>query len=208
MEIIADGSRRPSWAGRGATWISGAGVARPDPVGHREGHPGYGGVEGMSARADRSSRDPRAGGAPAGVPDAQRGRRFHVVPMPADSRGRPGRPAVAAAHDDPLGGAVQHGGVRRPGRARRQERRRSVLMNVRDMERMGLRIDDRVIVRSEAGEMRSILVREGEIRAGNCAMYYPEADAESVPATVDKEWRRKPRRSGRPSRSGSCRRRG
>lgn len=59
---------------------------------------------------------------------------------------------------------------------RGQERRDVILMNASDMKEMGLREDDRVTVKSEAGEMRSILVREFDVRAGNAAMYYPEAN--------------------------------
>jgi molybdopterin-dependent oxidoreductase alpha subunit len=71
---------------------------------------------------------------------------------------------------------------------RGQERRDVVLMNASDISRLGLKPDDRVIVRSDTGEMRSILVREADIRAGNCAMYYPEANA-LVPTSVDRESR-------------------
>jgi anaerobic selenocysteine-containing dehydrogenase len=59
---------------------------------------------------------------------------------------------------------------------RGQERRDVILMNAADMSRLGLRDDDRVTVTSAAGEMRGIRVREFDIRAGNAAMYYPEAN--------------------------------
>lgn len=59
---------------------------------------------------------------------------------------------------------------------RGQERRDVILMNAADMARLGLRDDDRVTVTSAAGEMRGIRVREFDIRAGNAAMYYPEAN--------------------------------
>jgi hypothetical protein len=39
-------------------------------------------------------------------------------------------------------------------------------------------------VRSAVGEMRPVLVREHDIRAGNAAMYYPEANI-LVPTTTD-----------------------
>ena len=67
---------------------------------------------------------------------------------------------------------------------RGQERRNVILMNQEDIDRLGLRVDQTVIVRSEAGEMCGILVRAFEIRAGNAAMYYPEANL-LVPRTVD-----------------------
>jgi molybdopterin-dependent oxidoreductase alpha subunit len=67
---------------------------------------------------------------------------------------------------------------------RGQERRDVILMNVSDITRLGLRPEQRVRIRSEAGEMRYILVREFDIRAGNVAMYYPESNV-LVPSTVD-----------------------
>jgi molybdopterin-dependent oxidoreductase alpha subunit len=67
---------------------------------------------------------------------------------------------------------------------RGQERRDVVLMNAADIARLGLQIDQRVRIRSAAGEMRYILVREFDIREGNVAMYYPESNV-LVPHTVD-----------------------
>ncbi|HCO22952.1 MAG TPA: histidine kinase, partial [Gimesia maris] len=67
---------------------------------------------------------------------------------------------------------------------RGQERRDVILMNKADIDRLGLKPDQRVKVKSEAGEMPYILVREFDIRAGNALMYYPEANI-LVPHTVD-----------------------
>jgi molybdopterin-dependent oxidoreductase alpha subunit len=67
---------------------------------------------------------------------------------------------------------------------RDQMRRDVVLMNSADMERIGLRSDQRVTVRSMSGELPGILVRPFEIRQGNCLMYYPEANV-LVPIQVD-----------------------
>jgi anaerobic selenocysteine-containing dehydrogenase len=67
---------------------------------------------------------------------------------------------------------------------RGQDRRDVVLMNRKDIDRLGLRVDQRVTVRSQTGAMPNILVREYDIRAGNALMYYPEANV-LVPATVD-----------------------
>ncbi len=67
---------------------------------------------------------------------------------------------------------------------RGQERRDVILMNPSDISRFGLRVDQRVIVRSTVGEMAGILVRAYDIRAGNALMYYPEANV-LVPATTD-----------------------
>jgi anaerobic selenocysteine-containing dehydrogenase len=67
---------------------------------------------------------------------------------------------------------------------RGQERRDVVLMNRDDIGRLGFKPEQRVRIRSEAGEMRYILVREFDIRAGNVAMYYPESNV-LVPSAVD-----------------------
>lgn len=67
---------------------------------------------------------------------------------------------------------------------RGQERRDVILMNSTDIARLGLRPDQAVSVRSAAGVMHNIHVRPIDIRAGNAAMYYPEANA-LVPAEVD-----------------------
>jgi len=67
---------------------------------------------------------------------------------------------------------------------RGQERRDVILMNQADIDRLGLKPDQRVKVKSKAGEMQFILVRPFDIRAGNTLMYYPEANI-LVPHTVD-----------------------
>ena len=67
---------------------------------------------------------------------------------------------------------------------RGQERRDVILMNAADITRLGLQPEQRVRIKSETGEMRYILVREFDIRAGNVAMYYPESNV-LIPSTVD-----------------------
>ncbi len=67
---------------------------------------------------------------------------------------------------------------------RGQDRRDVLLMNPEDMDRMHLKENDRVKATSEAGEMRSLLVRPFDIRAGNTAMYFPEANV-LVPRNTD-----------------------
>jgi anaerobic selenocysteine-containing dehydrogenase len=59
---------------------------------------------------------------------------------------------------------------------RGQERRDVILMNVQDVRRMRLSVDQPVTVRSESGEMSGIIVRTVDIPPGNAAMYYPEAN--------------------------------
>jgi molybdopterin-dependent oxidoreductase alpha subunit len=67
---------------------------------------------------------------------------------------------------------------------RGQERRDVILLNQGDIRRLGLYVDQRVTVRSSAGQMSGILVRQYDIRAGNALMYYPEANV-LVPTTTD-----------------------
>jgi anaerobic selenocysteine-containing dehydrogenase len=67
---------------------------------------------------------------------------------------------------------------------RGQDRRDVILINPDDMERLGLAPDQAVTVRSAAGELRRRLVRPFDIRRGNAAMYYPEANV-LVPREVD-----------------------
>ncbi len=71
-------------------------------------------------------------------------------------------------------------------RYRGQDRRDVVMIAKSDRERLGLAVDQRVTVRSSCGEMANVLVREVDIRAGNAAMYYPEANL-LVPRAVDPE---------------------
>jgi molybdopterin-dependent oxidoreductase alpha subunit len=67
---------------------------------------------------------------------------------------------------------------------RGQDRRDVILLNVDDMRVRGLEIDQKVCVRSAAGTMHDIRVRMLDIKAGNAAMYYPEANI-LVPAATD-----------------------
>ena len=60
---------------------------------------------------------------------------------------------------------------------RGQERRDVVMMNKEDMMRMGLLEDERVVVKSETGQINNILARSFEIKRGTVLMYYPEANA-------------------------------
>jgi molybdopterin-dependent oxidoreductase alpha subunit len=69
---------------------------------------------------------------------------------------------------------------------RGQDRRDVILMHPEDIERLGLRVDQPAMVRSEAGILRRILVRAYDIRHGNAMMYYPEANV-LVPTTTDPE---------------------
>lgn len=67
---------------------------------------------------------------------------------------------------------------------RGQERRDVILMSAEDMDCLGLAADQRVTVRSAVGELRGQLVRPFDLRPGNAAMYFPEANV-LVPRDVD-----------------------
>lgn len=68
---------------------------------------------------------------------------------------------------------------------RGQDRRDVILLHPDDVARLNLHENQRVTIRSEAGEMQNILVRPyADIRAGNALMYYPEANV-LVPRHVD-----------------------
>jgi len=67
---------------------------------------------------------------------------------------------------------------------RGQDRRNVILMSREDVDRLGLRADQPVTVRSEVGSLSNILVRVFDVRAGNALMYFPEANV-LVPTTTD-----------------------
>lgn len=69
---------------------------------------------------------------------------------------------------------------------RGQERRDIILLSQSDMDRLGLQRDQRVRLRSSAGEMRYQLVRPFDVRSGNALMYCPEANV-LIPRAVDPE---------------------
>ena len=72
---------------------------------------------------------------------------------------------------------------------RNQDRRDVILINPKDMERLGLVNDQPVTVGSDTGRMHNILAREfEEIRDGNAVMYFPESNV-LVPRTVDPQSR-------------------
>jgi molybdopterin-dependent oxidoreductase alpha subunit len=114
-------------------------------------------------------------------PTASGRARFHAVGLPAapDVEGRRFRlmtvrsegqfnTVVYEEHDDYRG----------------QARRDVVLISEPDMRRLGVRADQRVTVKSAAGELRGQLLRPYDIRPGSLLMYYPEANV-LVPRSVD-----------------------
>lgn len=66
---------------------------------------------------------------------------------------------------------------------RGQDRRDVILLNIDDMKRMGIEVNQHVTVRTEVGSM-SVVARPFNIALGNAAMYYPEANV-IVPRNVD-----------------------
>jgi molybdopterin-dependent oxidoreductase alpha subunit len=68
---------------------------------------------------------------------------------------------------------------------RGQDRRDVILLHPADIERLGLRAEQRVTVTSEIGQLPGILVRPfDQIKPGNALMYYPEANV-LVPRRAD-----------------------
>ena len=72
-------------------------------------------------------------------------------------------------------------------RYRGQERRDIILLAANDIAQLGLKENQFVRVESSSGEM-NVLVRTGNIKTGNAAMYYPEANI-LVPREVDQHSR-------------------
>jgi anaerobic selenocysteine-containing dehydrogenase len=62
--------------------------------------------------------------------------------------------------------------------------RHCIMLSAADATRLNVRDGERVTVRGEAGEMANIEVVIGNIRAGNAAMHYPEANA-LIAANID-----------------------
>lgn len=111
--------------------------------------------------------------------------KFHAVQVPG-LKGANGT-GDGSGHEVEVGSALRLMTIRSEGQFntvvyeeedvyRHQERRDVILMNELDIQRLKLKVDERVTVRSQTGEMRGILVRSAEIRAGNAAMYYPESN--------------------------------
>ncbi|MDH3190027.1 MAG: FdhF/YdeP family oxidoreductase, partial [Acidimicrobiia bacterium] len=67
---------------------------------------------------------------------------------------------------------------------RGQDRRDVVMVSPEDLVRLGLRVGQRVTVRSETGALHHLEVRTVDIRPGNAVMYYPEANV-LIPKLAD-----------------------
>ena len=110
--------------------------------------------------------------------------KFHLTAIPPDRRDSDGLMLMTIRSEGQFNTVVYE----EEDIYRNQERRDVILMSRADIERLGLRVNQRAKVRSAVGEMRGIWVREFDIRAGNAAMYYPEANA-LVPAEADPQSR-------------------
>jgi molybdopterin-dependent oxidoreductase alpha subunit len=67
---------------------------------------------------------------------------------------------------------------------RAQKERWIVLMNPTDIQKLGIREDDFVTLENATGRMEKLKVKAYDIRAGNLATYYPEANI-LIPKTTD-----------------------
>lgn len=107
--------------------------------------------------------------------------RMHVVSVPPSATGDDGLLTMMTIRSEGQFNTVVY---EEEDVYRGQDRRDVILMARADIERLNLRVDQRVTVRSSVGALRNVLVREVAIRAGNCAMYYPEANV-LVPRTAE-----------------------
>jgi len=67
---------------------------------------------------------------------------------------------------------------------RGQDRRDIIMLNQNDIDRLSLKIDQRVTIKSNCGQLADVLVRSIDIRPGNAVMYYPEANV-LIPKLTD-----------------------
>jgi molybdopterin-dependent oxidoreductase alpha subunit len=107
--------------------------------------------------------------------------RFHAIGLPAPSRAQDRQLRLMTLRSEGQFNTVVY---EEEDIYRGQDRRDVILMNPADMQRFGFEIDQLVTVRSSVGALTRRLVRPFDIRAGNAAMYYPEANV-LVPRDVD-----------------------
>ena len=107
--------------------------------------------------------------------------RFHAIPLPSlpDTNGNQFRLMTIRSE-----GQFNTVVYEEEDLYRGQDRRDIILLNPADIERLGLRTDQTVRVRSSTGEMRYQLVRPFDVRSGNAMMYCPEANI-LIPRQVD-----------------------
>jgi anaerobic selenocysteine-containing dehydrogenase len=108
--------------------------------------------------------------------------KFHIVPLPHHPANGDGRVRLMTIRSEGQFNTVVY---EEEDVYRGQDRRDVIMMSREDVGRLGLRVNQRVSVRSETGAME-VVVREIDIRPGNAAMYYPEANI-LVPRRIDPE---------------------
>jgi molybdopterin-dependent oxidoreductase alpha subunit len=136
------------------------------------------------AEIDRTRREFHVGGRHLDRPEfptASGRARFHAVPLPAPHAAGDRRLRLMTLRSEGQFNTVVY---EDEDIYRGQERRDVILVSPEDMRRWGLARDQRVTVRSAVGELRGLLVRPCDVRPGNAAMYYPEANV-LVPRDVD-----------------------
>jgi molybdopterin-dependent oxidoreductase alpha subunit len=105
--------------------------------------------------------------------------RFHVTPLPAFAPG-PGELRLMTLRSEGQFNTVVY---EEEDVYRGNRRRDVVMMAAEDAERLGVAEGDRVLVETETGRLE-VSAAIGELRPGNLAMYYPEANA-LVPRRLD-----------------------
>jgi molybdopterin-dependent oxidoreductase alpha subunit len=107
-----------------------------------------------------------------GFPTPDRRARFHVVPLPRPRGGENSLRLMTVRSEGQFNTVVYED----EDAYRGQDRRDVIMMSAADIARLGLTVNTPVTVKGEAGTMSGIIVREIDIRPGNCVMYYPEAN--------------------------------
>ncbi|MFO0972494.1 MAG: molybdopterin dinucleotide binding domain-containing protein [Phycisphaerae bacterium] len=139
------------------------------------------------ADIDRTRREFHIGGRVLHAPEFRTptGRaRFFVTPVPPAPPGGPALRLMTIRSEGQFNTVVYE----EEDLYRGQERRDVILMNPADLAARRLRPDQPVAVRGPAGELRPVRVRPFDIRPGNAAMYFPEANV-LVPGSADPESR-------------------
>jgi len=139
------------------------------------------------ARIDDSRQEFQIGGRTLHAPrfNTPSGRaKFHVVDIPTIGRGPYGLRLMTIRSEGQFNTVVYED----EDLYRHQNRRDVILMSPEDIKRLNLEVDQLVEVQSTAGVMRDLRVRAFDIRPGNAAMYYPEANV-LVPKEADPESR-------------------
>ncbi len=120
-------------------------------------------------------------------PTANGRAKLHTFDIP-NLPGGDNRDGLSGSGDSPNGGQLRMMTVRSEGQFntvvyedtdvyRGQDRRDVILLHPTDVQRLHLRPDQRVAVRSDTGRMPGVLVRPFDrIKPGNALMYYPEAN--------------------------------